>query len=184
MSRSWVWCLCQLFARDIGTVYLQIICVVCLVLPQLLLFHSMSSCHLYPAWEKAHSQCCKCSVSCVYQQRNKAGLSGRNLGLFWSQDVHLDWLPPQPPTAPGTAVGTFLQAEVGESLWFPGSFQGVFFNTKQVMMYSPLIHVQGPCVAPSACENMDFCSSGKNLCTLSCQAVRKAESYNVSSAFP
>lgn len=32
------------------------------------------------------------------------------------QDVHLDWLPPQPPSATGIAVGVFLQARVGDSL--------------------------------------------------------------------
>lgn len=124
--------------------------------------------------EKARSQCCKCSVSCVYQLRNKTWLLWRNLGWFCSQDVHLDWLPLQPPTA----VGVFLPAQVGDSLLnrFPVSFQGVFFNTKQVMMCSPLIHMQGHCVAPSACENTDFCSSGKNLCTLLHQAMRKAQS--------
>lgn len=85
---------CQLFAQDIGTLYPQIICVVpCACLS----FYCSIQCNLatfiLPGYSGKGPQCCKCGVSCVYQLRNKTGLPWRNLGLFWSQDVHLNWLP-------------------------------------------------------------------------------------------
>ena len=105
--------------------------------------------------------------SYLHQLWNQMWLCWRNLGLFCSEDVDSNGLPPQPAVATEIAAVVFLQDQVRHSLLHPKLPNSRFVLRVLFSITSSdggdrflwCVHVC--CVALNACGNMGFCFSVK-----------------------